>query len=243
MAKLLEFSQVMADLTYPAKVHKLELTRNEIQDLTLSKLRAILDGNDPVDEALKALEEVTKSLALTNTGDKNLDQRYKTAISHHLESGTIPDQLTSPQRAASEREGYVKDQAEAYHEEQDRLFRLLKGYTTAFNDLEVNKGILKRAGTELTFVQLSNTVDKTTKTFLLNTDIQEGSITSGKLDREKISELCDSCMIVAAGRIAVSFTFDDNILNVNSYTKWVKHVTLIASFVALAVALKKLVSY
>lgn len=242
---LAEMMTQLEQLTYPASLPKLELTGNEIQDLTKSKLKAILGGNDP-DDALKgALKAITQSLTLgTTTGDSKLDQRKRRAISQHLESGTIPDQKTTPQKAALQ-DGlrYLEEQTKAYHEEQATLFSLLKKYNTAFDDLKVSGEILERAdGTELTFVQFCNLLDEMTKMFLLNTYMQDRSITSGTCDREKIRELYDSCVTVAAGRIVVSSTFDDNILNVNSHLRWAKHVHMITSFVALAVALKKLLS-
>lgn len=244
---LAEMINQLEQLTYPASLPKLELTTNEIQDLTKSKLKAILGGNDP-DEALEAaLKAITSLLALsstnTRTGDRKLDQRKSRAILQHLESGTIPDQITTPQKAASQGERYVEEQTKAYHEGQATLFSLLKGYNTAFDDLKVSGEILERAdGSKLTFVQFCNTLDEITKTFLLKTDIQDRSITSGTYDRNKIRELYNSCFAVAAGRIVVSFTFDDNILNVTSFLRWAKHVHMITSFVALAVALQKLLS-
>lgn len=245
VAKVVDISQVMAELKYKAELKKLELTGKEVQDLTESKLRAILGGKDPDAKLQKVLKDEVKWLTLrTNSGDKNLDQRQITgAIARHLTSGTIPDQLTSPQRAASQREGYAEEQRKAYHDEQAKLFSLLKNYHTAFDDLEVSDVILKRAdGTKLTVAEFCNTLDEITNTFLLNTDIQDGSITSGKQDREQISELYHSCFNVAAGRFVVSSTFDDNILDRKSYNIWVKHVEMIASFAALAVALQKLLS-
>lgn len=242
---LAEMINQLEQLTYPASLPKLELTANEIQDLTKSKLKAILGGNDP-DEALEeALKAITPLLALssTRTGDRKLDQRKSRAILQHFESGTIPDQITTPQKAASQSERYVEEQTKAYHEGQATLFSLLKGYNTAFDDLKVSGEILERAdGSKLTFVQFCNTLDEITKTFLLYTDIQDRSITSGTYDRYKIRELYNSCFAVAAGRIVVSFTFDDNILNVTSFLRWAKHVHMITSFVALAVALQKLLS-
>lgn len=245
MAKVVDISQVMAELTYKAKLKKLELTEKEVHDLIESKLSAILDGND-LDAKLQAVikNEVRVLKLRTNSGDENLDQRQSTgAIQRHLVSGTILDQLTSPQRAASQHEGYAEEQRKAYHDEQAKLFSLLKGYNTAFDDLDVSDVILKRAdGTKLTFAEFCNTLDEITKTFLLDTDIQDGSITSGTQDRQNISKLYHSCFTVAAGRLVVSSTFDDDILDRTSYEIWVKHVEMIASFAALAVALQKLLS-
>lgn len=231
----------MDRLTYPATLHKLELTGSEIEDLIKSKLRAILDGNDrPLGNAPR---KVAQLLTLrTNKGDGNLDQRNRVANSQHLESGTIPNQQTSPQRAASQDGMHVPNQSRAYHCEQEKLFSLLHDHHNGFDDLEVSGDVMKRAdGTTVTFKELCNILDEATKTFL-NTVMQAGSITSGWRERGKITKIYDSCIEVTAGRIAVFSTFDDNILDVNAYNKWAKHVNMIASFAALAAALKKLVS-
>ena len=232
----------MSTLTYPASLSKLALTPDEIKDLTASKLKAILGGNSLNKELNNALEHVKSLLALRITGDKNLDQRQKTtAISQHLDSGTLPDQVTSPQKAASQGTEYADQQWKGYHDEQAKLISLLTEYTRAFDDHEVAKDILKRAdGTDVTAAEFCNIFDEITNTFLFKIDTQDGSITSGQRDRDKISKIYHSCMTVAAGRIAVSSTVDDDILNKGSYQTCAKHVEIIASFAALAVALKKL---
>ena len=233
----------MSALKYPATLSKLALTRDEIKDLTASKLKAILDGNSPNTKLNDALNQVTSLLALrTTTRDKNLDQRQKTtAIPQYLASGAIRDQFTSPQKAASQGSEYVEKQSKGYHDEQAKLISLLMRYSTAFDDLKVQDGILKRTDDTLVpAAEFCNIFDEITKTFLFETDIQDRSITSGRRDRDEISKIYDSCINVAAGRIAVSSTFDDDILNKGSYEAWAKHVNIIASFAALAVALKKL---
>lgn len=234
----------MAGLTYPVKLHKLELSDTEIEDLIRSKVQAICNSIHPqIDAKLnQAINHVKTLLAVkTNKGDESLDQRRSTSISHHQESGVIPDKSTSPQKAASQDPTYVPDQNAAYHREQEILFSLLIKHGGLDNrHLGIKDGILIRNGIQLTHQELCNTVDEATKFFLQNFDVPDGSISSGTIVRNEIREIYEKCLLVVTKRKAVSETFADNILDEKVYKRWAKHVEMIASFGALAAALKKL---
>lgn len=234
----------MPALAYPVKLHKLELSDEEIKDLSDSKVRAIcISIGLEIDAKLEqAINDIKTLLAVkTNKGDKNLDQKRSTSISHHQELCVIPDKLTSPQKAAAQNDTYVTDQSKAYHREQEKLFSLLIEHGGLdYRQLRMQDGFLIRNGTALKHEELCNTVDEATKFFLQNFDIPDGSISSGTSVRKEISEIYDSCLPVVAKRKAVSETFADNILDEQVYRKWAKHVEMIASFGALAAALKKL---
>ena len=226
-----------AELKYSVKLRKLELSDKEIKDLIESKVEAIARGNKIDQDVREAIEEIAKLLVLrVNKGNKNVDQRQTKSIAHHQEAGTIPDSTTSPQRAASQDETYVSDQKKAYHSEQDILFSLLIDRRAVNGSNQKTKD-----GTQLTHVEMCNTLDEATEYFLLRCQLSSDSVTSGTDDRKEIRKIYDSCITVVTKRKAVSETFDDNILDEKAYKKWAKHVKMIASFGALAVALKSLV--
>lgn len=236
----------MSALAYPVKLHKLELSDEEIKDLIDSKVRAIcisigleIDSDAKLEQAINDIK--TLLAVKTNKGDKNLDQKRSTSISHHQELCVIPDKLTSPQKAAAQNDTYVTDQSKAYHSEQEKLFSLLFEHGGLDDrQLGMQDGFLIRNGTALNHEELCNTVDEATKCFLQNFDIPDGSISSGTNASKEISEIYHSCLLVVTKRKAVSETFADNILDEQVYERWAKHVEMIASFGALAAALEKL---
>ena len=228
-------------LTHPVTFPKLEILPEELRTLISGKVQSIQRGTltqqitESVIEVSKLLGRKTKQNSLEN------DERYTISNANYIEVGASPSGL-SPQEAASANPDFVANQASDLHEDQEILFSRLIEDLKLDKEFGVEGGTLKINGKALTYVELCNTLDEVTKLFMGE---ERGNSTTSRMEQgERLKPIYDLCNAVAAKRLSLHATIEDDILDGTDgnqgYQKWKKHITIIASFTALMVSLHRL---
>lgn len=237
----------MAELSCSASLPKLELSPGEVRTLIDSKVKKLWP-TDLGEIPKKVTNSISKVATLvgrkTNEGNKMSDQSRSTANANFQVAGALPDQITSPQRAASKDPNYVSSLTQSYHKAQESLFNLLinNGKLNGYVLLPGGQGNLGTGdGTQLTATEMCDALDEATRQFLGEKKV-ENSITSARRQLADFTEMYDTCNEVVVQRLAGTGTFYDDILNHDAYEGWKKHVGIITSFAALMVALENLIT-
>ena len=122
---------------------------------------------------------------------------------------------------------------------QDTLFRILLRVRKLDQDLSIpGGGVLQRNGRNLTAVELCNELDRVARSYAaesVNAIKEQRPI---RVERNtQLKPIIDSCFRATLIRISLMALHGDDILSVNDYDEWKKHVCLIASFATLTIAL------
>ena len=228
-------------LTYPFPFPHLEISPQELKVSIEGKVRAIWDR--PLTQEME--ESIGKVLSLlgraTNKGNSQSDQRRSEANANYQETGALPNQTDSPKKAQAQDPGYYGQVTQAYHNDQQMLFRLLIRKGMLENTIRLgDDGSLMREGGTLTCKQTCNELDEATKKFF-NQQPVGPSITTGAREGGQLSEMYDLCNEVVTKRMAANAVKADDLLQTNNnggYKIWKNHVYMIASLVALIVSLE-----
>ena len=227
----------MANLKYPAELEKLGLRRDELREISLKKVKAILQakGKEPKD-VKDSLDEVLKKILRQDnmTDPSKSDGRCKDSNAFYQLTGALSNQTDSPSKVKSSIPTFAAEKTNAYHLEQNNLFDLLnKDRKLSGKNLTWSSGHLYRDKKRLTAEELCNTLDEVTLAFLDEMGKTEKSVTVTKTRGEEINPMIECLQKIVANRGVTTSVFADDILSDAGYKKWKRHLNLHASFTAL----------
>ena len=246
-------------LRFPATLTKTALTPDELKGLITSKVDSVLLNSDDFNIRTKRRinarrDNVIKRSSLSVTRKGNLDRRR--AATETIQNAGITPAATSqsqnfpgPSRTMDEtlHQGLTNTASDNYIEYlsdgekacQDTLFRNLLSDEKLDQNLRIpGGGVLQRNGRNLTAVELCNELDRVATLYAAESvnAIQEQRPIRQERNTQ-LKPIIDSCFRVTLMRISLMSLHGDDILSVNDYDKWKKHVYLIASFATLTIAL------
>lgn len=227
-------------LTYSFRFHKLEISPQELKAIIKGKVRAIW-REELTEEMKESIDSVAQLLGRrTNLGNSMSDQRYSEANANFHETGALPNQNISPIEAQAGDPEYRVQVTRAYHDDQRRLYHLLR--QNGKLEMEVScrdDGLLMRDNRQLTCKETCNALDEATKMFFNQPGVG-GSITAGMREGRPFFNMYDLCNKVVTKRLAINSLNEDDLLRTytnDGYKIWRSHVYMIASFAALMVSL------
>ena len=233
----------MAGLTYPTKLTKLGLRREELREVSEEKVKVILlkAEKKELKDVKGSLEEVLKKILRQDniTDSSKSDGRCKDPNEFYQVTGALSNQTDSPSKEKSRNPTFVAEKSEAYHSQQTELFELLNEVCKLPGDLTWRDGLLYRNNTPLTAVELCNTIDEVTLAFLDEEGPKKDSITVKTRRGEEMNKMIECLEKIVANRGVTTSVFADDILSDAGHKKWKNHLNIHASFTALWVAMEE----
>ena len=243
---------------FPATLRKTALTPDELKSLITSKVDSVLLNLGNFSQIKQRIEErrdnVIKRSSLSETREGNLDRR-RVSTETFQNVGITPaptnqgQNSPSPSKTMDEtlHQGLTNIASDDYIEYlsndekvcQDKLFTILYSNKMLDQSLTIpGGGVLQRNGTNLTAVELCNELDRVARLCAAESvdAIKEQRATREERNKQ-LKPIIVSCFHVTLMRISLKSLHGDDILSVNDYVKWRKHVWLIASFATLTIAL------
>ena len=241
---------------FRATLKKTALTPDELKSLITSKVDSVLLSSNTSSEIkrrriIERRDDVIQCSSLSETTGNQDKRRKSTKIFQNVGITPAPtdqDQNT-PSPSKTEREGlyeglipsenYKEDLIKEEKESQDELFRKLSSDGKLDQNLSIpGGGLLQRNNTNLTAVELCTQLDSVARSYAAESiDAVQGHLEARQIRNEQLKPIIDSCFRVTLMRISLMSLHGDDILSVNDYDEWKKHVCLIASFATLTIAL------
>ena len=246
-------------LRFPATLTKTALTPDELKGLITSKVDSVLlnsgDFNIRTKQRIKTRRNnVIKRSSFSVTRKGNLDRR-RAAKDTIQNAGITPaptnqsQNFPGPSRTMDEtlHQGLTNIDSDDYIEYlsddekacQDKLFRNLLSDEKLDQDLSIpGGGLLQRNRTNLRAVELCNELDRVETLYAAESvNAIKEQLPIREERNKQLKPIIDSCFRATLIRISLMALHGDDILSVNDYDEWKKHVCLIASFATLTIAL------
>lgn len=236
---------------YKMSVKKRALERQELEEMVATKFNSlavsVAGTTTPLDIKKSSLKNLVQTMALRpTTGNPDLlDQRCNSSADYAGRGVTrnttsTPESLKKTTSGKQGTQRYDRDAMAKYHNEQVKLFELLKkegalppgivgwdkkGFLLMCNE----NGARERLSTS----ELCDVIDAFSLTCIK--DMNDKTV-----DREKmptLSDVFDCCDRILRGRFAASLATVNDLMKEEEYKEWRKHMWVIASFGALMVIL------
>ena len=238
--------------TFEPTLEKKGLEPHEFESILLSKITKIFTHAEvPVDNSIKkTVVELKREICIRENRTKpGLDKRSRRAIQTSVDNEILPNADETPQHmmeSTRRQRGVIRfdrKHMKKYHNKQHELFTNGKLLGSDFRNLlppinlrEDNKGFFFHDnGDKFKIEEACRVIDKFTCMFLRYLKNDQGP--AEEWAPQKISEIRSCCRDILVLRWNVDWATSNDLLNIQSYTEWKKHVMIGISYAALVVVL------